>query len=263
MKIKKLLTIGLAIMLTVCVSVSFAGCSFSFKDTPTPDYSFTYGDFKCCYVTSATSNRAVKKESAVGVNVFGFVEDKKNRERVIIPETIDGLPVIAIGMGGLAWSKTLRQESTYAKIYLPRTLKYAYSDSYDIHGGETKPFLVSVPNQEFFLWFGGVFYVSEMDSQKYQPYLYTNNEKGDKYCGIRIIVANLTYIVDGEVYWIDDYEEGEKISFPIEPTKEGYLFDGWYKDKGFLEEWIEEIDQYQKSKDSISVKLYAKFVVEE
>ena len=88
-------------------------------------------------------------------------------------------------------------------------------------------------------------------------------EKGDKYCGIRIIVANLTYIVDGEVYWIDDYEEGEKISFPIEPTKEGYLFDGWYKDKGFLEEWIEEIDQYQKSKDSISVKLYAKFVVEE
>ena len=80
------------------------------------------------------------------------------------------------------------------------------------------------------------------------------------YRGITGDIANLTYIVDDEVYWIDDYEDGEYIVFPEEPQKEGYVFDGWYKEPEGLTEWNEGKDKYSKSEDRKTVSLYAKWV---
>jgi uncharacterized repeat protein (TIGR02543 family) len=77
-----------------------------------------------------------------------------------------------------------------------------------------------------------------------------------------IQIANLTYMIDNEVYWIDDYEEGEKIIFPIEPTKEGYIFDGWYKEIEGKTEWQEDVDTYSKPEDVQTVNLYAKWIKE-
>lgn len=37
----------------------------------------------------------------------------------------------------------------------------------------------------------------------------------------------VTYYVDGELYQIDDYKEGETVIPPTDPVKEGYTFDGW------------------------------------
>ena len=98
----------LSMILSILLLFSVCGCSFSFKDHPLPDYSFTYGGFKCCYVTKATSNQAVKKEYATGVNVFGLIGEAKEKETIVIPESINGLPVIAIGMEGLGWSESLK-----------------------------------------------------------------------------------------------------------------------------------------------------------
>lgn len=261
--IKKFLTIILSVLLMLCVSVSFVGCSFSFKDIPTPDYSFTYGDFKCCYVTSATSNRAVEKESAVGVNVLNFVEVEKKWERVIIPETIDGLPVIAIGMGGIGWTRYL--QGYYNKIYLPDSVLNIHDVGRSIH--HRKVFLTDEYGavdwdsrttllQNILLEFSDMqVFVAE---SLYQGYQTLSNIKNSE-C---ISIANLSYVVDNKIYWIDDYADGESIVFPDAPIKEGFIFDGWYKDNNYVEKWNIETDKYIQNEDLASVKLYGKFVIE-
>lgn len=42
----------------------------------------------------------------------------------------------------------------------------------------------------------------------------------------------LTFISDGEIYQTIETNGNEVIDLPIDPTKEGYDFDGWYWDNG-------------------------------
>ena len=37
----------------------------------------------------------------------------------------------------------------------------------------------------------------------------------------------VTYYVDGALYQVDEYKDGDTVILPGEPTKEGYTFDGW------------------------------------
>ena len=91
---------------------------------------------------------------------------------------------------------------------------------------------------------------------------------------VRVNHANITYMVDDEIYWIDTCENGPIDYIPVEPKKDGYKFLGWYKDKEFLNKWDFAYDIVPPSKkithevDSPSewteivyeeVMLYAKF----
>ncbi|OKL36236.1 InlB B-repeat-containing protein, partial [Domibacillus mangrovi] len=49
---------------------------------------------------------------------------------------------------------------------------------------------------------------------------------------------------------------GEKLSQPADPTKEGYTFDGWYKDSGLTKKWDFDKDTV---KDHLTV--YAKWII--
>ncbi len=86
--------------------------------------------------------------------------------------------------------------------------------------------------------------------------------------------ANVTYIVDGEIYWIDLCENGPIEYIPSEPIKEGYTFEGWYKDEEYQTKWdflndtlapVEEIKHetgwltYWTEVVYEEIKLYAKF----
>lgn len=238
----------------VILMISTSGCSDLWGQGPV----LTYGDFYYCYLGNVDSmNRAIK-ESAKGIGILGITEVSQKKKTIVIPESIDGLPVIAIGMAGTGGGTSLIVSGAqYNKIYLSKNIQRI--SHWDI-GEDIKVFTLAIPNKEFFFAFGGMLYVAEIDSQLYQPYLYNNERRDEKYPGVRVIIANLTYIVDEEVYWIDDYEEGEKIDFPIEPTKEGYIFDGWYKDSECLVEWNEEKDAYSKAQEGQTVNLYAKWI---
>lgn len=250
----------LATVLAGCLAVltlfSCVGCDIGkdlkelFQEEPT----FTYGDFECCYVTSADSNYSIKKEKAAGVNIFGLVDEAIEKEIIVIPEMIEGLPVIAIGMKGLSWSKSLKNDGAeYHKIYLPKNIQY-------IH-----PLDISSPVKKFYLETPREFkplcncYVSENDYIKHKAYFEENNifDQLDY-----LQVANLTYIIDEKVYWIDDYEEGEYVTFPSEPIKEGYSFLGWYKEAECMNEWQKKTDVYSKVEGKQTVNLYAKWIKE-
>ncbi len=67
--------------------------------------------------------------------------------------------------------------------------------------------------------------------------------------GDYVFPANVSFFInyksqesDG-YHWIDDYDYGTKITYiPPEPTREGYRFDGWYKEAACLNPWNFETD---------------------
>ena len=88
--------------------------------------------------------------------------------------------------------------------------------------------------------------------------------------------ANISYFYNYEnadnegYYWLDNFDYGTKITYiPPEPTREGYTFDGWYKEEDCINKWDFETDTlpeaildeegepvYQET------KLYAKWIPE-
>ena len=260
-KLKKLLSILLSCLLMLCMSVGCAGCSFKelFAEEPT----FTYGDFRCCYVRNAESSFSVRKDVATGVNVFDLVEDAQEKETIVVPENINGLPVIAIGRGGFGWTNFLR--GRYKKIYLPSTLLHIYDISRSI--SRRKVFLLdkyevfNKDNREVLLkkvlpYANASFFVSESLYQEYRKL-----EGIDRLDCIQI--ANLTYIIDGVEYWMDDCKDGQYVQIPPTPMKEDFIFDGWYKDEEFLVKWDFSVNRYEKPQDEVSLKLYAKFITKD
>lgn len=104
---------------------------------------------------------------------------------------------------------------------------------------------------------------------KYEDYLKLNHWDF-------VFPANVSYYLNYEIenhdgyHWIDDYDYGTKITYiPPEPTREGYTFDGWYKEEDCINKWNFETDTlpeaildeegepvYQET------KLYAKWIRE-
>jgi uncharacterized repeat protein (TIGR02543 family) len=254
MKIKRILASVFAGVIAFGCCFGLAGC----KEGPI----LTSGDFEYCYVNRAGSNYRLSKDRATGVTILSLAGDAKVKEVIVIPESIDGLPVIAIGMSGMAWGVDINN-GIYTKIYLPKTL---ITTGEGMYLGTRKRFFIDVPNDDFFKYNSGIFYVPEVDYSKYQKYIdlyqkYVAGELQNFNGRIQtILIANLTYIVDDEVYWIDDYEDREYVKFPEEPYKEGYVFDGWYKEPECLNKWEEETEPYRKSKTLNTINLYAKWI---
>lgn len=70
-------------------------------------------------------------------------------------------------------------------------------------------------------------------------------------------MGNVSYMYNYEgaenegYYWVDSYDN-ETIQFiPPEPQREGYTFEGWYKEKECINKWDFEVD---KTKEEIPLK---------
>ena len=91
---------------------------------------------------------------------------------------------------------------------------------------------------------------------------------------IKVCKANTSYMFNYEnspnddYFFIRDYEYGEKIeSVPYEPIREGYTFDGWYKEPECINAWNFETDTlpetlYNENSEEVyqETKLYAKWI---
>lgn len=92
-----------------------------------------------------------------------------------------------------------------------------------------------------------------------------------------VLPANISYNYNYEdsenygVYFIDDCDYGSKIEYiPANPTREGYLFDGWYKEPECINKWnfesdtlpeeIKEVNENNEEEVKFQeTKLYAKW----
>lgn len=66
-------------------------------------------------------------------------------------------------------------------------------------------------------------------------------------------------------YWVDNYDNALIEYIPPEPTREGYKFDGWYKEKECINQWDSNSDKtstsyiYYEEPDEGSTEEYKNF----
>lgn len=181
--------------------------------------------------------------------VYGLSNAGKEKIGVIIPEEVDGLKVVAVN--GHYWETGTDRK---IKIFITHSFDLALvggflsskTISFNVHDSLVKT---------WGMWSsvctygpkGSTFAENISDEEYYKVY----KNQCYAYC------ANVTYGYNYEgapylgIYWIDDYD-GTTIDFiPPDPVREGYTFEGWYKDEECIEKWDFEKDIIPKKEYDI------------
>lgn len=228
---------------------TFSGCSGK---------KMGYGDFFYGYVNKGNSLRL--QDSGDYIIIIGLTSQGEKKETIFIPDKIDGKKVNLIGeMSGLGFKYSIAYGS-WKWCYLPKYLLscevFYFGWEVDINPEiqEKKLLMMDCEELGFLHNTKQYIYVSKDLYDKYK------NEYQDRDLNPLIVVADLEFISDGEVYLIADYEIGEKIAYmPQPPEKQGYEFDGWYKEPECINKWNFEEDTFALDDGSTIMKLYAKW----
>ena len=248
--IKKLLTIGFAVLLMLGMSISLSGCILKKYDTYDSEY-FIY---------------QVSRENGEAY-IVGLTDLGKEQEYLIIPETIDGKKVNCISQVVFDVYRTKRKYGNIEDInYKSKNLKKVFivSDIRIVNAWVSSGLILSEE----------VFYIANADVEFTNGY-YRTSLKGDT-AWHSLTAANISYDYNYEnspndgYYWIDNYSYGEKIEYiPEQPIRDGYTFGGWYKESECINAWNFETDtlpqaQYDEQEREIyqETKLYAKWIKE-
>lgn len=238
--------------ITSLILMIFSGCDFRNNEQT----EFESGDFIYTYVNRAGANGMLSEGKYIAI--LQLSEEGKKKETIIIPEEIDGKPVVQIGMTGMAYSySTLDGNTKFTRMYLPSTLLCVGVSEYSVGG-----FNFSIKlDKKLLTNNGGAIYNSD--------WIYVCQEVYEKYKDDDITnvlqIANLNYYIDGEIYWIDNSPYSvicEMKEFePPTPTKVGYKFAGWYKEPECINRWIYGVDVFPNREDENGnlnmVNLYA------
>ena len=207
------------------------------------------------------------------IEITGLTEAGNQKEVLVVPETIDGIPVKGIRKRppmlffypGDASESGFWHSQKLKKLYIYSDIDFAKFTLFDCKSLEYV-FIVNLSSDE----------ILGSDSV-YQYYLHIcvkSKTYFERYIRDDIVSpANTFYDYnypgsknDG-CFWIDNIEEGEKIKYqpPKEPTREGYVFGGWYKEPECLNKWNFSTDTMPETpqgaeNDFYELKLYAKWI---
>ena len=250
---KKIFLCFIAVMLAIPLMLS--GC----RD---PYSSVSYGDFMY-FVRGEDDGNSI-------AYLNGLSEEGKRKREVVVPSTIDGYKIEALSyMFGIAEIGELESDS----------LETLYVHSYLYIDGPST--FNSCPNLNKIVFIN-------VEGYKTHDY-YPHNYGGDinlYYCsayqgcdclyvdGRNGRYANISYMYNYETaenegyYWVDNFDYGTRIEYiPENPEREGYTFDGWYKEPECVTRWDFERDTLpiqQLNADGEEVyqetKLYAKWI---
>ena len=213
------------------------------------------------------------------IHIIGLTDTGKEQEFLVIPEEIDGMNVIAVGChSGLTISKIKEKygDEKYAQFQSEKLRKVFFVSHVNLVQEWSGTLIIQSPIFEAVL-----FIPNSNDIWKnLEVKSYRTSEKGIKY-GIKDQVlndydyaANVSYYYNYEsapndgYYWIDNYGYGETIEYiPEQPIRDGYTFDGWYKEPECINKWNFETDtlpQAQRDEEGKELyqetKLYAKWI---
>ena len=232
----------LSMILSTLILFSFCGgCTFNLEEPKLRQYE----DFWYYYVKDAETNRPAMSGDYIAI--IDLTEEADQKDRIIIPETIEGKPVVSVGMAGFMSLHDIGDSANYTKLYLPKTLQSIIVKAREY---VAKMFFIEEPSEMF------------GSSKKF----FTTNEIYEKYNGkedaFKVEAANVQYILDDEIYFIDDYREskGSLILEPPTPKKEGFIFEGWYLDNEYINKWDFENDLYVYDESQKVMFLYGKWI---
>ena len=226
------------ILLSVVFALSLAGCTL-FERGP----KLEYGDFVYCYIRDSNHNRPAVSGDYIAI--IDLTEEGDKKDRIIIPEIIEGKPVVLAGMGGFQYLYDIGNSANYTKLYLPKTLEYTV-----VKARAAKIFFIEEPNAKFST--NNTFFTTEEIYEKYKE------KEGNWF----VEIANIQYVLDDEIYFIDDYREseGSLILEPPTPQKEGFIFDGWYLEKEYINKWDFDNDLHIYDESQNVTFLYGKWI---
>ena len=234
MKNKFRLILALVSVVAAVLSVvGVTGCD------PTMMAGYYYPEYESGYFKYAVKT---EKDGTEKAYLIGLTESGMEQTELIYPEEIDGITVYGIGYSipripGYEHVGDFNSENL-EKFYFPKFPKEnlhwcsdtgIYNkfiicwDSTDLNTGI--PFIKSAIFSYDFIKKGGIF-----------------NQHINAY------IANVSYLYNyenspnGDYYWVDSYNESVITFIPPEPKREGYKFDGWYKEAECINEWDFETD---------------------
>ena len=301
-KLKRLLTIGLAVLLMLCMSISLVGCK---KENAYQDIKyngFTYTWHKKSNTYYLTGDLVQDNPEIMNippyingneVSYFGFLEfpeggmnfaDQFNRfyspslRNVIelsIPYCMNIEEEYGLVTGHSTYenncpekiivvNNTAKKKDSDAIVYFSTKNMGAYSDTAYIR----EFYCSSISYNQRINYFLG-----QSKNEYPNGECYFEIASGGRF---KICKANTAYMFNYEncpndgYFFINDFEYGAIIeNTPYEPIRDGYTFGGWYKESECINAWNFETDtlpqaQYNEQEQEIyqETKLYAKWVKE-
>ncbi len=250
MKIRKLISVFAAVLLGLCLCLSFVACVPQLKGEPIPEYvDKESGDFMVRFY-----------ESYGYCEILGTSEQGNAQKYLVVPESIEGLEVKSWGeywplgfimMPGRYQNPDI-ESTNLEKIYFKKLKNYS-----TIVSSSSCPNLDKLIYLDFFSVPWG------FNEDIYFPFKRYETLKAYSSSDIRALPANVSYYYNyenpknGGYYWIDDCDYGGKIEFiPPEPEREGYEFDGWYKEPECINKWDFETDTLPEKQTEMQENLY-------
>ena len=206
------------------------------------------------------------------LNLKNLSEEGKKKKYIVVPDELDGRKVYMLGYKNAIFSsgRSNWESSNLEKIYINNENIFFKNTLFENCISLKK--IILVKNDA-----ARSKYIRLLHATTYfTSHIYYNSLGGDANLPMDLIdgsVANVSYYYNYEkspnngYYWIDDVEDGELIEFiPEEPTREGYKFEGWYKEEECINKWEFEKDSVVKAQihlegvnEFIENKLFAKW----
>ena len=219
------------------------------------------------------------------LSLYGLSEEGKNKEYLILPEEhkgrkIDGFGVVLSTFYGGTYYRDDFDSSTLKKIFV----NFKFADVYNRYVGID--YLKERNKYSFIFWnyvsTGFLYGISSIIKEYIFGNNLINNEEMKEILDVYYFssssrlyyIANVSYIYNYEAspndgyYWVDNYDSSLIQYIPPEPTREGYVFDGWYKEAECINKWDFNSDKtsasyvYYKEPDESSTEEYKEFYEE-
>ena len=254
--IKKLISCVVALAMSLTITNSMVSCE------QVPPYEC--GDFTYRLCLPKYCKNQIEEEHAA---IIGLTEVGKSKEILIVPDEVDEYIVGHVGQYAYLGTNGSIDSEKLVRFYA--TDKNILDIDHFFNGAKTEDGSFPNPNLEKVVikfqetskdGYNGKVYSRKASSQGWKDW------KGYNY-------TNVSYWLNYEsenlgLYWVDDFDYGTAITYiPENPTREGYIFDGWYKEPECINEWDFETDtlpqaKYNEQEEEIhqETKLYVKWI---